>query len=159
VRIQSSALCSANACPDGVTDSIGILVLGVCRTARDFAEVVDQVQFLARTLILRRWSQTARGPAAIRFQVGSPPTGVSESPTARWDYIQAVNLVPKAPCLSNNFVGPCIHCRVGVHALGAGGCGFESHRRDSQSQRRSSMAERRNDSDLQLRWSFDSTTS
>ncbi|TVS21162.1 MAG: hypothetical protein EA424_00290, partial [Planctomycetaceae bacterium] len=39
-------------------------------------------------------------------QVGSTPTGVSESPTARWDYIQAVNLVPKAPCLSNNFVGP-----------------------------------------------------
>jgi hypothetical protein len=26
-------------------------VLGVCRTAHDFAEVVDQVRFLARTLI------------------------------------------------------------------------------------------------------------
>jgi hypothetical protein len=54
-------------------------VLGVCRTARDFAEVVDQVQFLARTLTLRRWSQTARQPAATRFQVGSTPTGVSRS--------------------------------------------------------------------------------
>ena len=33
------------------------LVLGVCRIARDFAEVVDQVRFLARTLATYRlWS-------------------------------------------------------------------------------------------------------
>jgi hypothetical protein len=85
-------------------------VLGVCRTAHDFAEVVDQVRFLARTLTLRRWSQTARQPAASAVQVGSTPTGVSESPTARWDYIQAVNLVLKAPS-SQQQLGWALHSR------------------------------------------------
>ena len=42
------------------------------------AEVVDQVQFLARTLLPRRWSQTARQPAASAVQLGSTPTGFSD---------------------------------------------------------------------------------
>ncbi len=59
-------------------------VLGVCRTAHDFAEIVDQVRFLAWTLTLRRWSQTARQPAATRSKwVRLPPASLgSKVPTS-----------------------------------------------------------------------------
>ena len=41
-------------------------------------EIVDQVQFLARTLLPRRWSQTARQPAATRSKrVRLPPASLT----------------------------------------------------------------------------------
>ena len=46
-------------------------------SARDRAKVVDQVQFLARTLTAWRWSQTAWQPPAKRFEAGSTPAGAS----------------------------------------------------------------------------------
>ena len=52
-------------------------VLEVCRIARDSAMVEDQVRPLARTLS-RRWSQTARQPAATRSKwVRLPPASLT----------------------------------------------------------------------------------
>ena len=41
------------------------MVLGVCWTARDFAKVVDQVRFLARTLV--RSANLGVGVRSVRF--------------------------------------------------------------------------------------------
>ena len=62
------------------------LVLGVCRIARDSAKVEDQVRLLARTL---NKTLEPDGPATgcNPVQVGSTPTGVSDHPTAGLDYI------------------------------------------------------------------------
>ena len=80
--------------------------------ARDPAKVVDQVQFLAGTWIMRkrRWSQTARRPAATRLKwVRLPPasSGIASSCTG------GKALCPALPCRHGR------ECRAGSRRIEA----------------------------------------
>ena len=75
-------------------------VLGVCRIAREPAKLVDQVRFLAGTLS-RRWSQTARQPAATRSKwVRLPPASLTVQLP-----VQTTSSWKEALCPNHSFVG------------------------------------------------------
>ena len=55
--------------------------------ARDFAEVVDQVRFLARTLDHKTLEPDGEATGCNPVEAGSIPVGISDRSTAGRDYI------------------------------------------------------------------------